>query len=474
MHKFFIFLFFLIVILNFNPINSYFSQDDFFHFRAELGKSVTEIPTFFTSNDFESGFYRPLSRETYNLLMYKAFGLNPLPFHIVNLLLIFLIAFLTYKLVKKTTGNKQVAVFAIIIYSISAIHAIELYYLASVQTLLAAVFMSGSINLYIEKKKFLSIILFVAALTCHDMAIILPMIILMVDFLKSEKLKRVFLNLLPFGAISLVYLVFASTLFSLPSQAVYHPIFSVKSVLNSLGWYLLWCFNLPEILSDFIGPKLMLNQNFIKWYPFYFWSVLVSFMAVITILLYIFLRFRKKILNKLFLFFLGSFIFSLAPFLFFPQHKYIYYLSFALIWFSAAVALILYRNWEYNKATRFLSIIVIILLTGISLQTIHLYKSTYWAAKRSAAAEYIVTDIKKVYPEVPSGTIFYIKNDPNYPVINAQWGSSSKQAFFILSGADALKLIYDDLSIKAYFEDIEKPVNEDDSNLKIYTPNFPH
>jgi hypothetical protein len=305
------------------------------------------------------------------------------------------------------------------------------------------------------------------------MAIILPGIILLINLLNRGKMKQLLINIFPYGLVSLIYLLLTSTLFDLPSQAVYQPIFSIKSILNSLGWYILWCFNLPEILSDFIGPKLALNQNFIKWYPVYFWSVLTTFSGVLIILALFVIKLRKKIFNRQLTFLVLSFVVSSAPFLFFPQHKYVYYLSFALIWFSAALGFILAQGWD-QKRLKLLVPVCLILLAFTSYQTINLYASTYWAAKRAAAAKFMVGDILKNYPKVPNGTTFYFKNDPDYPVIDEQWGGSSKQVFVILSGSDALKLIYNDLSVKAYFEDIERPQNEKDPSLIIYTAKFPY
>ena len=61
---------------------------------------------------------------------------------------------------------------------------------------------------------------------------------------------------------------------------------------------------------------------------------------------------------------------------------------------------------------------------------------------------------------MPKGAQIYWKNDPNYAIIK-NWGNSSTQAYYALSvaGRDALQLIYDDNSLKVYYEDIEKPQN---------------
>lgn len=99
---------------------------------------------------------------------------------------------------------------------------------------------------------------------------------------------------------------------------------------------------------------------------------------------------------------------------------------------------------------------------------------TYWAAKRARAAQFLVSDIMSKHPKVEDETTFYFKKDPNYPQISEEWGSSSKQAFYILSGADAMKLIYNNNSITAYFEDVtELPRNIDWDKVITYDAYFP-
>src|SRR3990167_10367730 len=87
----------LVALFLSDSLFSYFSQDDFFHLRTIMDKSLSSIPSFFISEQKEYAFYRPLSRETYNLLMYRLFGLNSLIFHLVNFTLIILNGWLLFK-----------------------------------------------------------------------------------------------------------------------------------------------------------------------------------------------------------------------------------------------------------------------------------------------------------------------------------------------------------------------------------------
>ena len=184
---------------------------------------------------------------------------------------------------------------------------------------------------------------------------------------------------------------------------------------------------------------------------------------------------KKIIQDKLVLFIFGSFIASLSPFLLFPTHKSSYYLTLASFWLSVLMALIVSKAWSRRRVFKFLVVSFIAIFIAISYQTTNINKLTYWAAKRAKAASAMVTDIKKNYPFVDKGTIFYIRNDPEYPFIAKEWGSSSKQAFYILSGPDAFKLLFKDPTIQVYFEDIQTlPLTINKEKIINYTPRFPY
>lgn len=462
----------LIFFLNYQPITSFFSQDDFFHLNAIANKSLTEIPSFFVSLQKDYAFYRPLSRETYNLLMYQIFGLNPLPFHLINLTLIIAIGILVYLLAKKLSNLQWTAALSILIYFISSVHNVELYYLSSIQLLLSTFFIILSLLSYLNQRFINSTIFFILALTCHESSVILPGILFLAEMMI---LKRNVKRLIPFFLISAAYLLLTSLFSNLPGQSVYKPTFNVKNMINGLGWYIAWSFGLPEALVDFVGPKLNLNANFLKWYATY---VKVIFPLIIFVFssLIISLYMNWKKINKSILFFVGfSFLFSILPFLFFPQHKFIYYLELASVFFSITLALIFTSRNDF-KITNILFILIFILsLLTVYKQTNDLNILTYWAAKRSVAAKYLLERVKNDYSHVSLSTIFYFKNDPNYPFIAKEWGNSSRQAFYILSGNDALQLLYKDQTIRAFYEDLgEIPQDIDNTKVKTVVARFPY
>ncbi|GEM_PF-1717271 len=477
---------FVLILLFSDILFSYFSQDDFFHFRAVMTKNFSDIPSFFISMQTEYAFYRPLSRETFNLIMYNIFGLNPLPFHLVNFALILTNISLLFLLVKRVIKNTAAPFLASFIYSVSSIHSIELYYLGSVQTLLATTLILLSVICYISfhsTKKFrfyfLTLLTFILALTSHETAIVLPGILFFTCIFLQREFRSILnkdqiFQLLPFLLIGVIYLAGTSLFSGMPSQKVYQPVFAPKSILNSLSWYTLWSFGLSEIFADFIGSKFSINPSLMKYYGQYTIFSLFSFITLLLALLFIIFKIKKKIFEyKPLLFFGISYLAALSPFMLFPQHKSSYYLSLSTAFFSAALACIISSGWKFNR-TKVAAILFLLVFTALSYQTVKLNHLTYWAAKRAPAAKHLLSEIKKAHPSPAKGTIFYIKDDPDYPFIAKEWGTSSKQAFYILSGADAFKLIYGDSTINVYFEGIGISRDADLTKAIQYTAKFPY
>lgn len=456
-----------------------------------MDKNLTDIPNFFIHQLEGQTFYRPLSRETYNLIVYRLFSLNPVPFHMVNLLLILINLRLIYLFVKSLNSNSIAAYFTAIVYLVNSVHSIELYYLASVQTLMMTTFALLSCIFYVKflRKGILnyylaSILFFLIALFCHESAIIIPGIIFLINFvIPGDNLRKkvysarskLFYSLFPIAILCLIYFLSAWYGSSLPKQQVYQPVFQLKGILNTLSWYVLWSFGLPEMLVDFIKPKLVLKEEFGVWYGYYAKIVFPLIFFIISLLFTVMWLFKKIVFTGNFLiFFISSFLISISPFLFFPQHKFVYYLSLPIVWFSAALGLILALLWKVGNFYKAITLSILLAFIIVSYQTTVLNSNTHWAAKRARSAEALVKQLKLDYPSVPKGSIFYITDDPNYPFIAREWGTSSKQAFYILSGSDALQLLYKDPSIKVYFEAMENPPeNLNPNNIISITAKFP-
>lgn len=461
-------LFTILIILSLlKPLTSYFSQDDFFQFREIMNANLFDarsLLSFRYSSD--QTFYRPLSREILNTITFHQFGLNAWPYHFLNLALIILNGLIFMFLIEQFTKNKIIPQLFFIIYLMSAVHSVEIYYLSSVQTLSATFFMVSCLVIFykfLESRRVILLIssffLFGLALLSHESSIVLLPILVLLAFFKNtfKEIKKDIISLLPFAFLLIIRVIIQLKFVNLPHQLVYQPVFSPKSILNSLIWFILWCVGVIEWIPDFIGKGLSLNQNLLRYYSTYIWIMMACLLAFWSSIIVLFIFYKKSYSLMSLVFLITSFLISLTPFLIYPLHKFIYYLSFSILWFSAILAVILARTFNKNFLTKLSVVVVLLAMLVLDFQTSSLNELSYWAAKRDKAAAVLLSNIIKQYPIVSKGSTFFIENDPNYPFISENWGNSSQQAKLIMSGSDALQLLYHDSSIKVYFEGPDNP-----------------
>jgi hypothetical protein len=151
------------------------------------------------------------------------------------------------------------------------------------------------------------------------------------------------------------------------------------------------------------------------------------------------------------------FLITLVPVVILPLHKSTYYLYPVLpaIWMGLIYILTLGFKLSYQRFGQLSPLILglvlgaLILLSYISVQ---LGDQTYWAASRGRLAQKIVLQAKASYPELPKGSIIYIKDDPTHPYVSEDWGGSSKQIAFALNNSDGLRLLYNDPTLEVVYD----------------------
>jgi len=166
------------------------------------------------------------------------------------------------------------------------------------------------------------------------------------------------------------------------------------------------------------------------------------------------LKSRKQEKKRQAFFFLW-FLICLLPVIFWPWHKFSFYLTVPLLGLVSFFAILL------KNLPKVLVFLAILLLFAVSLTTVRISQGTYWVISRAKIAKNLITDLKSQYPELPRGASLYFQNDPDYPFIAALWGNASTQAYYALSGENAAQVIYDDKTLKVYFEDLGKPSEEE-------------
>lgn len=383
-------LIFLLIFLLFYPsLFTFFTHDDFFLLKISNIHSLKEFFTFFSL--FKSpeglGMYRPLSMQSFYFLAWKVFKLNPLGLHIISFLTFFILVYLVYDLSYILSGKIATSLITTFVYAVSSSHFAHLYFLGVYQELSMSVFfllaLIFSVRFWRQKRKrlyLLSFLFFILSLLSKETATVLPLVLVIVYFylgrLKKNSLlslKHFLLSLFPFILILSLYFYMRFSYYGFPKGDSYVWQISPR-ILNTLFWYFLWSFNIPEFVIDFVGPGLKINLVpliYWRWYliPILF-LVLLCF-SFLAIALSKSVKIRKIRMGIMFC--LLWFLTTLLPVVFLPLHKFAYYLTLPL--FSVAFGVSVLMSTLRNK--RFLTLFLILWFLA-SIISIKITYRTHW------------------------------------------------------------------------------------------------
>src|SRR4030065_1319697 len=105
----------LIILLSFvifyPSLFSFYTNDDFFLLKISNAKTITDVINFYNLKQGPEGLgmYRPLAMQSFFMLAWKIFDLNPLGLHVISFLFFFGIIYLVYALSKKLVDNDKFA-----------------------------------------------------------------------------------------------------------------------------------------------------------------------------------------------------------------------------------------------------------------------------------------------------------------------------------------------------------------------------
>ena len=176
------------------------------HFDAAGAKTI------FTT--FYGNQYSPVAM-TILALEIKLFGAEPGPLKFISILLHLANALLVFFFVKKLFSRLD---FAVIAAGLFAVHTLQVesvaWMAASMKVSTYALFSLASMLVYLsflEKRKWgqliLSLVLFILSCMCKEQAVVLPILLVAIDYLKRRNLlsREVILEKLPFFAVSLIF-----------------------------------------------------------------------------------------------------------------------------------------------------------------------------------------------------------------------------------------------------------------------------
>ncbi len=237
--------------------------------------------------DFKSIFtklvaadYVPLTLASF-ALEYHFFGENPSVFHSVNIFLhiinCILVVFLFYRFSEK---NFFLTVFGALIFATCPLHVESVAWITERKDVLYGMFFLLSLISYLRyldgkrSNYFMSLVFFALSLLSKSMAVTLPIVLFLLDFLKNRKLKII--EKIPFIVmavwLALIQLgVRAQTMKEPPS---FKPLLAMENVLRSLIFYtskFIW----PNNLTAFYESEFVKNSVFEKFMALIFVGVLV-------------------------------------------------------------------------------------------------------------------------------------------------------------------------------------------------------
>ncbi|MBI5118126.1 hypothetical protein HZA56_16750 [Candidatus Poribacteria bacterium] len=135
------------LVLYRKSLSLYFIQDDFYYLWFTSDQSIRGFIKLFAQQHI---FYRPISNYLYFYLMQTAFGTNPFPYHLLNLLIHVFNSLATGYLVYLMTRNRVLAITSAVIFTSRIGHVIAIYWICVSTQSMPLMFFLLSLILYIR------------------------------------------------------------------------------------------------------------------------------------------------------------------------------------------------------------------------------------------------------------------------------------------------------------------------------------
>jgi len=182
-----------------------------------LIRDFSNFPKFFTTP--VQGNYHPLTMISL-ALNHAISGADPFSYHLFNLLLHLLNAWLVYRLVWKMTGSNAFMAFAVAWwFALHPMHVESVAWVSERKDVLYTAFFMAGLTQYLgyldqasRQKYAFSFLLFVASVMSKPAAIIFPAVLLLFDFFRKRPISRQMLvDKLPFAAVATLFLYLTMT-----------------------------------------------------------------------------------------------------------------------------------------------------------------------------------------------------------------------------------------------------------------------
>lgn len=179
----------------------------------------------------KNNFYRPLQELCY-MLNYSICGLDPVGFHLVNLLLHLLVVYLAFLIISQISKNQPIALAASLLYLVHPFHVEAVAYIAGRADLLMACFFLLSVYLYIRYRQqggklylYISAASFIFALLSKEIAIMLPIMLIFYDyaFPNEQREKKIKFRHVPYISIAAIYVALRTSMLNFKAPVAIMP-----------------------------------------------------------------------------------------------------------------------------------------------------------------------------------------------------------------------------------------------------------
>jgi len=328
--------------------------------------SFRNVELAFTS--FFIANYQPITILTY-ILEYHFFKLDPFGYHLASLILHTLNCLLVFWLIYLLAGKASIAFLTSLLFGIHPLRVESVAWVSETKDVLYAFFFLSSLVSYYyyrerkEAKYYLaSLCLFILSLLSKAMAITLPLILLLMDYLKRRKIeKKMFTEKIPFFALSFLF----------GALALYAQ-YSIGAVRKGFLLSIMEKFTLPCYSIIFYIYKLIFPLNLSCFYPYMPTKDIFLFfypaIAVICLLVVIILSgkyTRKIIFGSLFFLICILPVLQFVPigqtiaadrYTYIPSVGILYLFSTGFIWFFS-------KKLKYNRIIKATLLIAVIGIT---------------------------------------------------------------------------------------------------------------
>lgn len=178
----------VLVALCYLPLLDYFfSQDDFglmYNSRYEPARAIE------ASFGSSATYFRPLTRFAYFAVAYRVFGMRPVPYHVVSLVLHLCTSLLLYVLLRRLRLSAAPAVVATGLFALSVAFFHVVGWISCVQQAAAALFFLLAIVLAVDalrecsgKKRIMSVVAYLLALLSIEQIFVAPALVFLIAVL---------------------------------------------------------------------------------------------------------------------------------------------------------------------------------------------------------------------------------------------------------------------------------------------------